>query len=1750
MPEGQAANINAAGPAGTRLEVQIAAHYLLAMLRGGEGRGLPGVRIARVKLQRGDEGHPLDDVIVVGHDRLGGEVTLEIQVKRSIAFTAQDPIFRKVVGQIAQSLRQFGQEDGRRLAIATSQHTRKIDGPLQDVLTWARQIGEAEVFVDRIGRPGSSNGDIRTFVDTLAAHLGAEGVDNDARALWSLLRRFQIMVFDYGVQGSDARALAHEQCLQALAPQQAGRAADLWAALTAVALEVDAAGGDRTREALLEDLRPHGFVLVGEREHAAARDRLSEASSNTLADIDDLVGDARLLRPARLAAVHAAFDEGRYVEIRGAGGVGKSGLLKHFALQAGEQGRIVALNPERTLPHGWTAMSAALGFVGRAEDFLVDLAASGSGLLVIDGVDNFSGPARATASDLIRAAAGVPGFRVLVTARTGFGRDDPSWLPTDALDQLGRAEPLIVEDLSPEEVVELRHAAPGLSSLLTEGHPAREVTRNLYRLRRLMAQSAEGSEIRTEVGLARMWWDTADGLEQGRRARRRVLTSIADSILAGVEPSPVENADVLAIDALVASQSLRETGADLMVFHHDVLRDWAMFCRLAETPVPLARLDLTIAPSPSLARGLELLARARLEQGDLAGWRALAAQTSVVGAHGAWRRGVLLALVRSEAALDALDLATEDLLIDGGRLLRDLIRLTQAIDSRPVSELVPQMATIAGGALGQLSAPSGPSWAHLIAWLIGLGERLPDACVPTALDLYTSWLQVSWGRGPLDAHLVEAIFGWLLEVTDDGSRGARASRDFGLDREAHSRLVETLKSMATSFADAAPSQASAYLSKLLAAKRGGHAADQVVKHAGRMPQAAPDLMAALTLRQLVETREPGFGERRKAFTFLDNQFIPESPARGPFLGLLSAAPARGLALLRELVAHAIMVGQDGESDAPDAGVTLVIDGVERGVTALWAYEMGRPLSSGGHALISGMMALEAWAHGRVEAGEPLADVLADILGEEPVVPAPFVLTAVDVLISHWSEAAAGLAVPFMGSPELLAIDCARSSREAGCGRDASRSGEEPGVAPMTAADLSQRPSRGVSLVDLAPQYTLGPEIPREEIVARLRAAAARLPGIEPHEDLRAPQVMARHALNVLDPDNWRSPATPEDDWQYVRPADDAAHLEQLTRRRTAHDPTPQILMAAAVGDPSRVTPELLASAVALGRAVIDAPLYAPGSPAGEDAEAQFRGAAALVLARDVDDISWPTVSRWVRDKIADGLALLEGFDRHGGGLLRYDVAAMAFVSLVHVIRREQRDEDLAALLRTAGSPRGGTVSGFAAAQDLLSSLDPRLARSLLRIALAVRVTVWTRGDEAPEVEQERRDARARLAKAAVEAELAWLRNDGPEPPWAPYPERRPRPRRGVRLPAALPPPEPPPLDEPEAASIEGAAPSASEAMEPQDLFDLLSKLSAARVVTDDEAEFDGEELDDEDDEAGAEPAPYVEIDTAADWIKALSDTDASAQIWRLDMIRAYADWTYGFNGRGQGRFERFDGNTRSWNGAFFKQLGAVAAHMTQADLEALLFEPLAALPDGQILEIAPIVLLSADLAYFGSSVLDDTRAVQIRRRVGDCVMNTDGWRRERGKADARLEVRLGPAIAALFFGVQGFGTSNGSYLRSDGIDRLDPFLPLLTAFTLDGRSLPAALYLLNTLEVAPRVVFLPLLVEAATCWIETFPEDVGFWSDYGVGKRLCRLLEAIAHADVAAMRGQAPRLGSILSRLVDLGIAEAGRLEAILGGGG
>jgi hypothetical protein len=161
-------------------------------------------------------------------------------------------------------------------------------------------------------------------------------------------------------------------------------------------------------------------------------------------------------------------------------------------------------------------------------------------------------------------------------------------------------------------------------------------------------------------------------------------------------------------------------------------------------------------------------------------------------------------------------------------------------------------------------------------------------------------------------------------------------------------------------------------------------------------------------------------------------------------------------------------------------------------------------------------------------------------------------------------------------------------------------------------------------------------------------------------------------------------------------------------------------------------------------------------------------------------------------------------------------------------------------------------------------------------------------------------------------------------------------------------------------------------------------------------------------------------------------------------------------------------------------------------------------------------------------------------------MKTRDWKWQRRERSNSISTRLGPAIVVLFFNDYGHFQPARCYLYAKGIDRLEPFFPVLKDVAESGPFLFVAMVLLNLVEVASRTAHLPLISAGAKAWLISNPDDKTFWVDSDIGRRLCAVMEAVFNVDPKAFgNDQAVRkdIDTLLVALVRLGVPEAHRLE-------
>jgi hypothetical protein len=1673
-------------------EGQVGAHYLLTMLAEADPRGLPGVLISRVELQRAGEGHPLDDVIVRGATSVGETAVLEVQVKRTITFSPSDMVFKGVVAQLAQAYLKLDVSHQRhQFAVATERTSSKITGPYQDVLRWAREVSSAEIFFVRIRGKKVGNDDMRTFVETVRAHLADAGCGRDDKTVWEVLRRFQILVFDYDAPGSQSLELAVERARSLLDPADTGRGSAFWKVLSETAIRVAASGGDLDRNRLVEEVTGvDGFRLLGTRRNRAARETLSETSRLAADHLRGSIAGVTLARSVPLDAVREARDSGRYVEIRGKPGVGKSGVLGMLVDQVLAEGQAIVLTPDRTTSGGWLAFKSTLQIEGGPEAFLSDLASDGGATLFVDSLDFFVDPGkRATVIDLVRAAALVPAFQVIVTARADFDKDEPNWLPPDTLTRLGRARPVFLDELGAEEIEELREAAPALRALLDDSHPARAMSRNLFHLSRLLEVRGATNQLRSEVDLLERWWHTADGPQQHCRERKRLLADLTEVILAGRDHIETRFESSV-VDALIASGTLYELGLDSLVFHHDVLRDWGVAARLHESPSKFEHLPLTRTVPAALARGVELGARFTLERSeDGKAWGEYLGRVSPAGAHVSWRRWGLLAILRSELAFALLDRAFEVLVENDGALLRELIRTTLAVESRPLVEVLSQYGAHELGVPAGIYAPVNSSWATLTQWMLIRQAELPVSALPDIVELFQSFSTSMFFADPITPKIVVVLGDWLEEIEDAQDHNSLQPNP---SRFAHTvgygnlqKLESDIRQAFLLMAAAAPERAQRYLRRLIERRNADYTIRDIMKFRGALAQAAPAELANLTLAGLIpqEERSNGRKTERKTFTHLDSDFLPCSPAQGPFLDLLNAAPTHGLSLIRRLVDHAVSARRNGRESGHD-GITLEFPTGPRFFPWERSYFWSRH-TDGCYAVESGLLALEAWAHSRIDRGDAPESVIADVLGHEGS-PAAFLVVAVDLVISHWPKTKA-IAVPFLGSPELLVLDRRRPTydRMSNIGFG----GKEP-VGPIRLADLEKRQSRRLVLEQLLGFFTLDESPDRAGLRKLLTAAAARLGPPLPDDAFGDARFMARYALNLIEPANW--PPQADGRRAYVSPSDEAQHIDALQRKHAGQmtDIGVDAAIQNAIEDSGQASSGLAEQAVAYAQrlsAAFDSP---------EDIHPSQTTAiisAAMILVRDGSDALFDQHEDWARQVFAKAFAGTERVPvSEMSDSIRFNPVSIAALGQIYLWRRRGRLADRNGLLELAGRDQPDAAHGIGAGISVLREIERRLAPALMRCSLVVQIQPTHQWDDSEEMREVQRAEHRERVEAAIQAEVSWLDGLGPEPPWPALPPR------------------------------------------------LISVRRNSRVGGDD---------GDLRAEPQARPRDQLRSKNAALWLRQLTrDSGSSDLVWIVSFVDAYGEWTATANGAGLKPDVEIDNSIDQWNAVFFPLLATAFTRMTP-DQGAAHVVRAANIPDESFFSVATELVPAIDAVYFNGFELGSDMAVRLRSLLASRLMETRRWRRERDNLKHSVEIRIGPAIAVMFFNHHNPFTRTSCYLLPAGFARIDPFLPALESLVAEGPVPFCALLVMNLVEVSPKPAHLQFVLSSAQGWLQRQPTNTQLWVDSRIGARVTKWLDEVLKADPtlhSSSHPLRPQIDDVLARLVRVGVAQAHRLEMLL----
>lgn len=316
--------------------------------------------------------------------------------------------------------------------------------------------------------------------------------------LWRFLKAFVIIHYDFqSAVGSRDAAKAVDRLKGILAPEHRFHANRIWDHLIAKAGELIPVGGGAVRSTLVKQLHRDGFAIGAAPSFWRDLQSVQRESKRALDDIKSHIHGLTLHRAEAYHQTRAALRDGRFVQIDGEPGSGKSALLKEIAEEYGRYGPVFVLKDSRIHPKGWAAHAHVLRVSDDVTALLREFAWAREPILFIDGIDKITDPAiQLTVNDVLKAIANnerLFAWRILVTIREQNLKHLETWLDPDAMKKLP-LRTITMKPLDDEELGIVATAFPRLRPLLTQSGGADVILKRPFFLNALFAYVLETGE--------------------------------------------------------------------------------------------------------------------------------------------------------------------------------------------------------------------------------------------------------------------------------------------------------------------------------------------------------------------------------------------------------------------------------------------------------------------------------------------------------------------------------------------------------------------------------------------------------------------------------------------------------------------------------------------------------------------------------------------------------------------------------------------------------------------------------------------------------------------------------------------------------------------------------------------------------------------------------------------------------------------------------------------------------------------------------------------------------------------------------------------------------------------------------------------------------------------------------------------------------------------------------------------------------
>ena len=987
------------GGEGVFFEQHVAAYWLAQLLVRSIPPILINTGVTDVRFQTEHLGFNTDDFLVVCARAGVTTGRLVGQVKRSFTISAADDECKKAISDFWKDFKKADPFNAQhdRLVLVTLRGTGTLLKDFVGLLDCARGAADGEEFQRRLSLEGFiSKRSVHQCAELCGIVSALERTPVEVKDLWPFLRVLHVLSLD--LHTSTRQTEAHIKTLLAFKstdPDPIASATAAWDALLAFASEV----GPYARSLKRTDL-PGSLVQAYDEVGAHEQQVLTALKNHTefvLRKIRTTIGPAfHLRRAAVVQRVRSAIEAKQVVLITGPAGSGKSVIGKEA----------VSFLSYEFFAFGFRVEEFAVAHIDetlhnsqiptRATELQAILGAQGRKVLVIESVERLlEKPTRDAFSDLMTLAQSDDGLGIVMTCRDySVEQVQASFLRPAGIDHAV----IEVPPLDDAELQEIQTAFPSL--VVPLGNPAlREILRNPYFIdKALQIPWDSGRPLpENERDFRAIFWrqivradhSPANGMPRLREEALQELAVRRARALSDYVPATGLNAAAIAHlkqDSLVVSP---DSNPLLAATAHDVLEDWAILQWIEEQHLTdetaFKTLSSAIGPHPAVRRSYRKWVAELVERDAPAAGRLFTAAIAQADVPAHFRDDTLVSLLKAPSAPEFLTRHEAELLANGRSILKRVMHLL-----RVACMTSPAWLAAVRGHSSILSVPDGAAWATVVGLVHRNIGSFGSEDAPQLLALIEDATRgvSQWAPDIDGAEYVAGIAHWLLPRFDhyrgDDARKRILKVIAKLPKADPERFEAVLRGQIREGRHRDP-VAEDFRDILLTGLDGAPAARDL-----------PHLLISAALDTLLATeeylREKTYGHSSIDIELyfgikehLSYKFFPASAFRGPWIGLLTHHPRKGLEFLIEVFNHSAewyAHPRLGNRLEPAWEVELTF--ADETTRKQWAnprlWGLYRGMTVGPYALQSLLMALEKWLLDYAKfRPEGLDEVLVEIL---------------------------------------------------------------------------------------------------------------------------------------------------------------------------------------------------------------------------------------------------------------------------------------------------------------------------------------------------------------------------------------------------------------------------------------------------------------------------------------------------------------------------------------------------------------------------------------------------------------------------------------------------------------------------------------------------------------------------------------------------------------------------------------------------